>query len=81
MFAQRRAVAPPGRRLRADEFRRDAGGVFEAFSRMSECVCDVLCFYGSLGSVVCVVCTDWSVVRDGTTSGVHDKTGECLAWA
>ena len=26
---------------RADEFRRDAGGVFEVVSRMSECVCDV----------------------------------------
>ena len=48
---------------------------------MSECVCDVCCFYGTLSSVVCMVCTDWSVIRDGTTSDVHDKTGECLAWA
>ena len=39
--AEERGGASRSETARADEFRRDAGGVFEVVSRMSECVCDV----------------------------------------
>ena len=71
-------VAP---QLSSNEFGRNAGGVFEAVSRMAECVGDVVWFDGALGAVVGVVCADGSVVWDRATADVHDKTGECLAWA
>ena len=48
---------------------------------MSKGVGDVLGFDSSLAAIVCVVGTDGCIIGDGFASDVHDKTGECLAWA
>ena len=39
---------------------------------MPKGVGDVLCFDSALTAIVGVVCTDGSVVRDGTAADVHD---------
>ena len=57
----------------ADEFWGHASGCFEAFSRLPECIGDVMGFDGSLSAVVGVICADWCVVRDRAMTDVHDR--------
>ena len=66
---------------RANEFWRNAGCFVEPDSCMSKGVCDVVCFDSSLAAIVCVIGADGCVVGNWFAADVHDKTGECLAWA